>query len=293
MDDRYIEFLKKGSIFYEPIKSNKHDFKIPCLDETWTINKTHDWEYCIKTTTQLPKQGWKIHITTTLEQAQKCLNIIVPYLVDKSISFKFVPNIEELLMKNSKYGDRASSGKFITIYPKKEEEFIKMLPELAKLLSNFETGPYILNDKQWFDSNVFFRYGAFQKMTTVVDGREVFAIQSPDGKLIPDIREPFYEVPKFIKEPLVIQEMTKKQNIKFNREDTSEFDKYDIKSAMHFSNAGGVYKALYKGDTFVIKEGRSQAGMDQLNRDGFKRLNNEYQVLKKLKNKSSQIAIIN
>lgn len=285
MDDRYIEFLKKNSIFYEPVDSNKHMFKDFYLDKTWTVNTIREWKYCIKNDEKLPSQGWKIHITSTVDQAQECLNKVLPYLVKKNISFKFVPSLEELLIKNSKYGDRASSGKFITIYPQNKDIFLELLPELEVLTSSLKKGPYILNDKQWYNSNVFFRYGAFKKMTTIVNGRRVFAIKSPDGKYLPDIRAPFYQVPGFIEEPERIKKMTVIQNDNFSKIDTSVFDKYNVESALHFSNAGGVYKAKYKDKFYVIKEGRSQAGLDQLNRDGFKRVNNEYHVLKKLKGK--------
>lgn len=255
------------------------------MDDTWKLNEDNDWKYCIKKGIKLPKQGWKIHITSTIEEAQKCLDKVVPYLVKENISFKFVPNIEGLLLKNSKYGDRASSGKFITIYPESEMIFLKLLPQLRVLLNGFKYGPYILNDKQWYDSNIFFRYGAFVKMTTVVNGRKVYAIQTPDGEYIPDIRAPFYELPDFVDEPKIIKEMTASQNAKYDKEDTSDFDKYDIKSALHFSNAGGVYKAEYNNNFYVIKEGRLHAGLDRLNRDGFSRLNNEYKVLKRLRDK--------
>lgn len=138
MDDRYIEFLKKNSIFYEPVDSNKHMFKDFYLDKTWTVNTIREWKYCIKNDEKLPSQGWKIHITSTVDQAQECLNKVLPYLVKKNISFKFVPSLEELLIKNSKYGDRASSGKFITIYPQNKDIFLELLPELEVLTSSLK-----------------------------------------------------------------------------------------------------------------------------------------------------------
>ena len=55
-----------------------------------------------------------------------------------------------------------------------------------------------------------------------------------------------------------------------------------MKSALHFSNAGGVYLALKDNKKVVLKEGRQQAGLDANQKDGFTRVKNEATILKKL-----------
>ncbi|MFB8733359.1 hypothetical protein ACEQPO_03745 [Bacillus sp. SL00103] len=90
----------------------------------------------------MPKQGWKIHITTDIEEAQKTLDIVIPYLIKNKVSFKFVPNERQLLFKNSKNGDRASSGKFITIYPNNKKTFLKLLSDLDNLTKVFKRPLY-------------------------------------------------------------------------------------------------------------------------------------------------------
>ena len=61
-------------------------------------------------------------------------------------------------------------------------------------------------------------------------------------------------------------------------------DDYNIVKAIHFSNGGGVYKALGIKDKkeYILKEGRLNAGWDRNNEDAFTRINNEYITLKKL-----------
>ncbi|WP_198508144.1 class III lanthionine synthetase LanKC [Bacillus sp. SN1] len=288
MDLRYIEFLSPGNLFYELITPNKitNNYRIPNLNsEEWKQNKDINWSYCVNTMKKMPKQGWKIHITADIHEAQKTLDIVLPYLIKNEISFKFVPNERQLLFKNSKNGDRASSGKFITIYPYDNKTFLTLLSDLDNLTKTLKKGPYILNDKRWKYSNVFFRYGAFVSMYVNKDGQNVPAIQRPDGTLIPDVRAPYYEVPDFVEEPAEIQMMTKKVDAELDKEDTSKFDSYNVISALHFSNGGGVYKVEKNGKTFVMKEGRLGSGLDRLKRDGFKRIYKEAEIIKQLSEK--------
>lgn len=284
MDNRYLQFLKNGSFFYEPqvFKGNEFKLSVTSLNSRWEQHKDDSWAYYLYKANELPNQGWKIHITSTIEQAQDTLDTIVPELISQNISFKYVPSKEALLMKNSKYGDRASSGKFITIYPRTEDEFIILLYKLSKKLELFDKGPYILNDKQWYESNVFFRYGAFKEMYTTIDNKKVLAIKNTKGEYIQDMRVPYYEVPDFITEPIEVQKMTEEQELLYKTIDTSSFDNYSVDSALHFSNAGGVYKVVRDGKTYVMKEGRKESGVDALGRDGFERVKHEYQTLKSL-----------
>ncbi|MFF2176734.1 class III lanthionine synthetase LanKC [Lysinibacillus sp. NPDC058147] len=293
MDVRYLDFLKNGALFYESIPIEKRkNYNVPNLDvNEWKQEEDRHWSYCINLSNKMPKQGWKIHISTELDCAQKTLNIVVPYLIDNKISFKYVPNKKELLSKNSKYGDRSSSGKFITIYPNDTNQFLKILPEVENLISELPKGPYILNDKRWKDTNLFFRYGGFVSMYVNKDGINVPAIENPNGDLIPDIRAPYYEVPEFIKEPAEIQLMTENMDKELEKEDTSKFDAYEIISALHFSNGGGVYKVKKDGKFYVMKEGRPGSGLDGLKTDGFNRLKTEAKVLNELKNEKNVVDI--
>lgn len=286
---QYLEFLAPDTLFYKPIEHQRKskNFKIDTLDSNnWEQNTTSEWFYCINKQNTLPKQGWKIHITSDLKNAQETLDRVTPYLIEKNISFKFVPNLERLLFKNAKNANRASSGKFITIYPLNEKQFLSLLPILESLTEDLERGPYILNDKRWKHSNVYFRYGGFLPMFVDYNGLKVPAIENPEGELIPDLREPYYTIPNFIEEPKMIKNMTEEVDRVLELEDTSAFDKYEILSALHFSNGGGVYKVRKNNQDYVMKEGRSKTGLDRLNLDGFDRIKIESKTLNKLKNKN-------
>lgn len=283
--------LSSENLFYGEriLKPIENIFSIPhFLKEDWNISYNNDWFYVMNKNEKLPEQGWKIHISAKISEAADLLYNVASLLKRKGVSFKFVPNLDELLRRNYKYAERSSSGKFITIYPASEEKFIILLDELDSLTIDFSNGPYILNDKQWKQGNVFFRYGGFLPMEVCQDGEKVAAIKRPDGKLIPDMRVPYYYLPDFVHEPVSI----KLNNVLPDDKEFEKLQRFDVKEALHFSNAGGVYVALDQNKKKVIlKEGRSEAGVDSDGSDGFKRIKREYYALKRLESISGVVKV--
>lgn len=278
----YINFIKdKNSLFYTPernLESTDSRFKISKFNsQKWNHYSNLYWSYMIGPQ-KMPDQGWKIHLTANLDDAQSELTTVSKFLIKKQVSFKFIPTREELVLRNSKYASRVESGKFITIYPSSEREFTELLPILEKITVTAKEGPYILNDMQWHNSNVFFRYGAFKKMETSIDGRRVMAIKKPDGTFVEDRRVPYFFLPDFVTLPPEIQDNEQSP-------DSHTFDRlkrYSISEALHYSNAGGVYLATKDQHQFILKEGRPYAGIDAEGLDGFSRVKKEYEVLQKL-----------
>lgn len=285
MDFRYMGYLKPGNKFYENSNNLSKQYQINSniLKNYEIITDNEHWTMCMYKNDKLPTQGWKIHISSKYEDAQSILNEVSNFLWKKEISFKYVKREDLLFLKNSKYGDRSSSGKFITIYPHNEKEFIDLLHSLDCIVKRFENGPYILSDKRWKDGNVFFRYGGFEKIIKKLKGKELYCIRNTKGELIEDVRKPYYILPDFVKEPKEVVEMEKSINQKDEGE--NKFDKFKITNALHFSNGGGVYEALQKstGLKVVIKEARPEAGLDANYRDAVYRLKKEDYVLRKLK----------
>ena len=284
MDMRYIQYINQKEKYYEPPleKVAESALKISDVPSNWFKSSDDHWTYFLKLDSDLPIQGWKIHISSNTKEAQMILEVVSRLMFEFLVPFKYVSNVWELMNKNSKYGDRSSSGKFITIYPKDEEQFTELLEKLHILLKNFSKGPYILNDKRWLDGNVYFRYGAFKEMYLIQGAAKIPAIKKPSGELIPDSRAPFYTVPDFIEEPIIIRKMTEEQEQ--TQATTTEFDNYTIESALHFSNGGGVYVANHipSNNKVVLKEGRPNAGLDGQGRDAVERLKNEAKILEQL-----------
>lgn len=293
MDLRYELYLRSDCEFYYPNVIDKEETKyiIKDIPDSWIdeLDSSQHWRYLSPNPYFLPPQGWKIHITSTLEQSQETLNRVSSFLFQEKIAFKFVFSHWDLAFKNSKYGDRSSSGKFITIYPPTEYVFLYLLEKLSSLLFELDKGVYILNDNRWENSNVFFRYGAFVEMQTS-DGQP--AILNEKNEFIPDLRLPYYNVPDFVSIPIKIQEMElKKQK---SMETVSDLDNYEIIDVLHFSNGGGVYKAFSKLEEkiVILKEGRLQAGLDGQSVDSYTRIDTEFKNLSSLKNVETVVNVI-
>lgn len=283
----YIEYLTytkdKESFFYN--KSNNDLTKVegryvvpPYDKQKWHISVSKHWTYVMNVTKDFPLQGWKIHLSTVTSESQLLLWRVASYLMLNEISFKFVSNTNEWLLKISKYGDRAASGKFITVYPTDELDFEKLLHGLEDITKEFSLGPYILNDKQWHNSNVYFRYGGLKKAEAEINGEIVDVIYNNHGEAVEDQRVPYYFVPDFVKEPKFLKENNNVDNDLV----VSKIDEFKGISAIHFSNGGGVYSANIHDEKIILKEGRSESGVDRHNRDGFRRNYLEYLTLQQL-----------
>ncbi|WP_436862729.1 class III lanthionine synthetase LanKC [Mammaliicoccus sciuri] len=272
--------LNKNSYFYEKnIKTDKsYKFEIPEYDNNiWYKVESPDWTNLLPKNHIMPNQGWKIHITSTIEDSSFLLYDVSEFLLEHKVPFKFVPSERKLQEKNSKSANRAYSAKFITIYTTDINQFYWLLTKLEDITEEYDEGPYILNDYQWKNSNVFYRYGAFKEMKKVIDGYEKYVIYDDAGNYYEDLRVPYYNVPKFVNKPDFIIE-----NEKVNPEIFEKFNELEILESLHYSNAGGVYKVKKNNEIFILKEGRKNAGLDGNNKDGFSRIKNEYRALKRL-----------
>ncbi|MGM0886940.1 MAG: class III lanthionine synthetase LanKC [Bacillota bacterium] len=283
MNVLYANYLDAESKYYREQTKSKEVSKLnpPKCTNGWFIKETQHWDYFMHNNIKLPEQGWKIHISSVINEAQSTLDRVAPFLIKNDILFKYVPDTWELTRKNSKYGDRSGSGKFITIYPCDTQQFLRLLPQLESILALMEKGPYILSDKRWKDSNVYFRYGGFTPMYIYKENKKIPAIKDLNGELIPDKRGPVYSSPEFVSEPKEIIEMDESRE----QVDTTKFDKYNITNSLHYSNGGGVYVGteLTTGTKVVLKEGRLQSGIDAEGLDGFRRIEKEINILKQLR----------
>ncbi|MGE6415977.1 class III lanthionine synthetase LanKC [Planococcus kocurii] len=283
MNILYANYLDAESKYYREQTESKEASKLNAPKSTngWFIKETQDWHYFWHNSIKIPEQGWKIHISAVINEAQSTLDKVAPFLIKNNILFKYVPDIWGLTRKNSKYGDRGSSGKFITIYPRDTKQFLQLLPQLEVILASMEKGSYILSDKRWKDSNVYFRYGGFMPMYLNKENKKIPAIKDSNGELIPDIRGPIYLIPEFVSEPKEIIHMDENRD----EVDTTQLDKYNITHSLHYSNGGGVYIGTESHTSIkvVLKEGRLQSGIDAEGLDGFRRVEREVNILKKLR----------
>ncbi|MEV6012444.1 class III lanthionine synthetase LanKC [Streptomyces sp. NPDC051976] len=300
MDNRYEVFCIADRYFYESLDrlsgrasggAVEPAGAVPMFETAqratpagWRRQRSADWLHIdpltsVDGTTAAPKQGWKVHVTAGLDNADKVAAKVWDYCVPRHIPFKFVPSPQLLHLRNSKYARRDTSGKFVTIYPSDEEHLRVVLTELGELLDG-EPGPYILTDLRWRQGPLYVRYGAFAKRFCVGEsGTLVSAIEDGQGRLVPDPRTPAFQVPAWVTLPEFLAPHLAARNA------TTVGDlPYRIEQALHFSNGGGVYTGTdtRTGEKVVLKEGRPMAGLASDGADAVARLERERDALEKL-----------
>lgn len=245
----------------------------------WKNGDLDDWLMYWPDGVELPAQGWKIHASATLENAELVLDAVWDYCVPRGIAFKFIRGRQYQLFRNGKYADRGSSGKLVTIYPVDEAHLAVILTELGEILDG-QPGPYILSDLRWSSGPLFVRYGGFAERYCVgPDGTPELAIADNEGQLVPDRRGPTFEVPPWVTLPECLEPHVAA------RASTSVADlPYRIDNALHFSNGGGLYAAVDErtGERVVLKEARPYAGLALDGADAVSRLQREGEVLEQL-----------
>ena len=288
MDKRYEVFCLADRYFYErpgygAAAARGHESLFAAAERTvpqgWHSVRRQDWLQLRPVGAESAAQGWKVHVSATLDSAEKTASRVWDYCVPRGLPFKFIPGARLLHLRNSKYAPRGSSGKFITVYPRDEEQLETTLGELGILLDG-EPGPYILSDLRWNNGPLYVRYGGFA-LRHCLDGAGelVPAIQDPSGELVPDRRDPSFRLPEWVKLPAFLEPQLAARNATTTKELP-----YRIESALHFSNGGGVYlgRDLRSGEQVVLKEARPYAGLASDGADAPARLEREMDALGQL-----------
>lgn len=291
MDKRYEVYCLADRHFYETpdrlsAGKNAPEFETAGrpVPQGWRSAREGDWLTFVPLdgdghARPAPQQGWKIHVSATLENADRIAAAVREYCVPRTVPFKFIAGPRLLHLRNSKYAGRDGSGKFATLYPSDEQQLHEILSELGKALEGYE-GPYILTDLRWQEGPLYVRYGAFTRRMCVNErGSLVPAIEDDQGRLVPDSRDPAFKVPAWVTLPPFLEaQLTARNN-------TTVTDlPYRMEKALHFSNGGGVYAGTdtRDGRKVVLKEGRPHAGLASDGADAVARLERERGALEKL-----------
>ncbi|MEU7115088.1 class III lanthionine synthetase LanKC [Streptomyces sp. NPDC046182] len=249
------------------------------LPEGWTSHRTGDWLALRPVGGTLPSQGWKIHVSACLDNAERVLDRVREHCLRHEVAFKFVPSRYLLHQRNAKYADRAASGKFITVYPADDEQCERLATDLAHLLDG-EPGPYILSDLRWGRGPVHLRYGSFTRRHCYDEHGELRpAMEDGSGTLVPDQRGPVFRIPGWVTPPPFLR-----PHLDARAAVTVQEMPYEIEKALHFSNGGGVYEARHRetGRRVVLKEARPHAGLAADGADAVTRLHRERTALEQL-----------
>lgn len=274
MTVQHEDYCRPGSVFFETgADPGEAEFALlaPVPGRDWLAVSEGPWRNLHPIGRELPEQGWKVHVAATPGNAREVLAETYAWCVDAGMTFKHLRSPREVLRANAKYAPRGSSGKFLTLYPIGEEQLRAVLSGLGERLRGV-AGPYILSDLRISDGPLHVRYGGFRRML-LDDGDETrAAVRTPTGELVPDERTPGFKVPPWVTPPGVIAE----QLVARGRTELP----WKITGALHFSNGGGVYRAMCddRGE-ILVKEARPHAGLDARGVDAVARLRREHTAL--------------
>jgi predicted Ser/Thr protein kinase len=249
------------------------------LPAGWRRAQFGDWLINVPPATEIPQQGWKIHVSACLDNAEQTLIRVWRYCVPRTVTFKFLPSRLAVLMRNAKYAPRAASGKVVTIYPADEAACELILSELDQLLGG-APGPYILSDLRYGAGPLYVRYGGFARRYCLdARGELVPAIENPAGELVPDERSPVFTLPSWVRLPDFLAPHAAARDAV-----TVAELPYDVERALHFSNGGGVYVGVDKrtAERVILKEARPHAGLAADGSDAVERLRREHDMLRRV-----------
>jgi hypothetical protein len=245
----------------------------------WTRAEFGEWVGYTPDDARIPDQGWKVHASACSHNADAVLDAAFVDCVEHGIAFKFLRRRHLLFLSNSKPADRGASGKFVTIYPRDEAELEALLTRLGTVLRD-QPGPYVLTDLRWEDGPLYVRYGAFvDRRVLDPNGTLLPAIADAEGRLVPDLRAPTFQLPPWVTLPEFLA-----PHLAARAAGTLGELPYRIDGALHFSNGGGVYTALDErsGERVVLKEARPNAGLTEAGVDAIARLEHEADILGQL-----------
>jgi class III lanthionine synthetase len=283
VDDGYEVYCIADPLFYDsmigPSRSESFDAARRSVPDGWERQIAGNWVVMNPVGASVPQQGWKVHASACLDNAERILETVWAYCIPRRIPFKFLAARNVVHMRNAKYAPRGSSGKFVTIYPADTDALGLILHDLGDRLAG-EPGPYILSDLRWNDGPLYVRYGGFAlRHCLSARGDMVPAIEDLTGALVPDRRDAVFATPPWVTLPELLVPQLAARNA------TTVADvPYRIEQVLHFSNGGGLYDARDRrtGARVVLKEARPHAGLAADGADAVQRLQRERETLERL-----------
>ncbi len=292
-----VQLFHQPETAYQP-ESDYASVVLPRLPRRWRLHAGPMWTQVVSPTPSRRTQGWKIHLSATLEDAVRALEIVTCIAPAHQTEFKFAADPTRHLRLLSKNVARQTGGKFVTIYPPSDEVFSELLETLHAACGDLQ-GPYILSDSPYKDSTVlFYRYGGFHNFSEVnVFHERKSLVLDGSYRFVEDQRLPNFVVPQYASIPRFLLDTDASTEVvdalPENDADGASEDlagpvvlnnRYEMLGVLKQSNIGGVYLARVRdsGEQLVLREARPFTDPDIHGQDAVVRLRREYEILRAL-----------
>src|SRR6202000_3230193 len=142
-DDQSFTLSHKD--FYAPVEltNTGRRYRPATMPEGWRNQESGPWTHWQPRHVDLPDQGWKVHVSSTLANTATVLDIVSEVCVEFGVPFKHLAGRQAFLYVHGKHANRAQSGKFCTLYPPTTEVAHQVLRRLASDFTGV-SGPYVL-----------------------------------------------------------------------------------------------------------------------------------------------------
>lgn len=265
-------------------------------DGAWDLWLDGIWCYVRPPGHRVREQGWKLHVSATRASATTVLHRAVEVIATHRCAFKFASSLEQVNLLNSRHYPRGGAGKFITVYPDDEQQFVALAADLDKATDGL-AGPSILSDRPYRSGSlVHYRYGAFTgKVQLSNDGDYRTMLARPDGSLVEDRRDAWFSVPGWAAPPLPAQEAAREAAAGEGAQRPAGRapggvrrvllgDRFVVGQAIRHANKGGVFRAVdsSSGADAVVKQARPHVETTESGGDVRDGLRHEAEMLDRL-----------
>jgi hypothetical protein len=288
LDARYLSSgsseLTDGSLSYAPLLSESIRI-FAANPREWTLHtrsgSAGHWLVVSHCQAEVPAQGWKLHVSAAVSNAQETLARAIAALLSEPISFKVAASERALAFLNNGDASLSQVGKFITVYPRDDPQALRIAVALTAATRGLR-GPRIPSDRRLTPEGVvYYRFGSFGGLTIQTATGEIsHALRSPSGVLEPDVRDVSYRQPSWARDPFISSGVAgaapPANPLVGNR--------YLIAGTLHRSVRGGVYLGvdLDQPRSCVLKHAEADALIDTCGRDARDQLRAEAAVLLRL-----------
>ncbi|HEY0700657.1 MAG TPA: class IV lanthionine synthetase LanL, partial [Micromonospora sp.] len=249
----------------------------------WRVRVAQPWCHVTPRAARPRLQGWKLHLSATPLSAPFVLVAAARVLVAEQCAFKFAATIGVVGQLSGGRWDRGGGGKFVTVYPRDDEQF-RLLAEELHLATDGLPGPAIMSDRRYRPTSpVHYRFGAFTGVNRLNnDGGYENMLTAPDGTLVADQRRAWFTVPEWAGNPFpdsvdAVRTRARPAAVLLN-------DRFEVRRAIQHANKGGVFQAYDRdtGDTVVVKQARPHTQSALTGTDGRDVLRHEARMLTRL-----------